>query len=130
MTRAGGVFVAVLAVVLGVASTMVTTTAQAATASHTGALAGAHAAFRAVCRQTGVTLCATIKEMFDGAMALEYQPPLPGRRIAILTNAGGPAALAADALEPLGLTLARTSANAQAALRGSELPQSHAGDGR
>ena len=99
-----------------------TPSGQAATASHTGALAGAHAAFRAVCRQTGVILCGTIKEMFDGAMALEYQPPLPGRRIAILTNAGGPAALAADALEPLGLTLARTSANTQAALRGFLLP--------
>ena len=60
--------------------------------------------------------------MFDGAMALAYQPPLTGRRIAILTNAGGPAALAADALEPLGLTLARTSAATQAALRGFLLP--------
>lgn len=99
-----------------------TTSGQAATASHTGALAGAHAAFRAVCRQTGVVECATIKELFHGAMALEYQPPLLGQQIAILTNAGGPAALAADALEPLGLTLAHTSAATQDALRGYLLP--------
>lgn len=99
-----------------------TSSGQAATASHTGALAGAHAAFHAVCRQTGAIECATIKEMFHGAMALAYQPPLPGRRIAILTNAGGPAALAADALEPEGLTLAHTSAATQAALRGFLLP--------
>jgi acetate---CoA ligase (ADP-forming) len=99
-----------------------TTSGQIATASHTGALAGAHSAFRAICRQTGVIECATIKEMFHGAMALAYQPPLPGRRIAILTNAGGPAALAADALEPLGLTLAHTGAATQATLRGFLLP--------
>jgi acetyl coenzyme A synthetase (ADP forming)-like protein len=95
-----------------------TTSGQTATASHTGALAGAHTAFRALCRQTGVTLCTSIREMFHGAMALAYQPPLLGRRIAILTNAGGPAALAADALESVGLMLAHTSANTQAALRG------------
>ncbi|MGE5333153.1 MAG: acetate--CoA ligase family protein [Nitrososphaerota archaeon] len=99
-----------------------TTSGQTATASHTGALASAHAAFRAVCRQTGVIECATIKDLFHGAMALEYQPPLRGQRIAILTNAGGPAALAADALEPLGLTLAHTSAATQATLRGFLLP--------
>ncbi len=99
-----------------------TTSGQTATASHTGALAGAHAAFHAVCRQSGVIECATIKEMFHDAMALAYQPPLRGRRIAILTNAGGPAALAADALESAGLTLARTSAATQATLRRVLLP--------
>jgi acetyltransferase len=104
-----------------------TTSGQTATASHTGALAGAHAAFRAVCRQTGALECATIKDMFHGAMALAYQPALPGRRIAILTNAGGPAALAADALEPVGLTLAHTSAATQTALRGFLLPDAQVG---
>ena len=99
-----------------------TASGQTATASHTGALAGAHAAFRAVCRQTGVIECATVKEVFDAAVALAYQPPLRGQRIAILTNAGGPAALAADALEPLGLKLARTSPTTQAILRGFLLP--------
>jgi acetyl coenzyme A synthetase (ADP forming)-like protein len=94
-----------------------TASGQIATASHTGALASAHAAFRAACRQTGAIECDTVKALFDGAMALSYQPLLAGRRIAILTNAGGPAALAADHMELTGLTLARTSADAQAALR-------------
>ncbi len=93
-----------------------TTSGQAATASHTGALAGAHAAFSAVCRQAGAIECDTVKALFDNAVALAYQPPLTGQRIAILTNAGGPAALAADGMEPLGLTLARTSPAVQAAL--------------
>lgn len=99
-----------------------TASGQTATASHTGAMAGAHTAFRAACRQTGVIECATVKDMFDGAMALAYQPPLRGRRIAILTNAGGPAALAADTLESLGLQLARTSAATRTTLRGFLLP--------
>ena len=99
-----------------------TSSGQAATASHTGALAGAHTAFHAVCRQTGAIECGAIEEMLHGAMALAYQPPLSGRRITILTNAGGPAALAADALEPFGLTLTHTSAATQAALRGFLLP--------
>ncbi len=91
---------------------------QAATASHTGALAGAHAAFRAACKQAGVVEVQTIRELFDGALALVYQPLPAGSRIAILTNAGGPAALAADALESAGLQLARSSPDAQEALRG------------
>jgi acetyl coenzyme A synthetase (ADP forming)-like protein len=91
---------------------------QAATASHTGALAGVHAAFRAACRQAGVIEVESIRELFDGALALAYQPLPAGGRIAILTNAGGPAALAADALENAGLQLARTGLETRAALRG------------
>jgi acetate---CoA ligase (ADP-forming) len=95
---------------------------QAAAASHTGALAGAHAAFRAMCSQTGVIACDTISELMNGAMALAYQPLLRGRHIAILTNAGGPAALAADALEANGLTMAHTSPATQHQLRTFLLP--------
>ncbi len=99
-----------------------TASGQAATASHTGALAGVHAAFRAACKQTGVIEVESVQALFNGALALAYQP-LPGsNRIAIVTNAGGPAALAADALEPAGLRLARTGAEAQAALRSFLIP--------
>jgi acetyltransferase len=90
---------------------------QTATASHTGALAGAHTAFRAVCRQTGMLEFETIESLFNAALALAHQPLPAGGRIAILTNAGGPAALAADALEGAGLTLARTGAAAHQGLR-------------
>jgi acetyl coenzyme A synthetase (ADP forming)-like protein len=95
---------------------------QAATASHTGALASPHAAFRAACRHYGAIELERIEEMFDGALALAYQPLPQGKRIAILTNAGGPAALAADALSASDLTLAQTGAVAQAALRAVVLP--------
>ncbi len=94
-----------------------TSSGQAATASHTGALAGVHAAFRAACKQAGAIEVAQIEAMFNGALALAYQPLLKGNRIALLTNAGGPAALAADAMESAGLVLARTSLETQAKLR-------------
>ncbi len=99
-----------------------TASGQAATASHTGALAGAHAAFRAACRQTGAIECETVQALMNGALALAYQPLPAGNRVAIVTNAGGPAALAADALEGAGLCLAPTSPATQAVLRSFMLP--------
>ncbi len=95
---------------------------QAATASHTGALAGVHSAFRAACKQTGVQEVETVQALFDAALAFAYQPLPGGNRIALLTNAGGPAALAADALEGTGLRLARTSPETQAQLRATVHP--------
>jgi acetyl coenzyme A synthetase (ADP forming)-like protein len=94
-----------------------TTSGQTATASHTGALASGHTAFRAACRQLGMDEFEDIEAMFHAALALAYQPPPRGNRLALLTNAGGPAALAADALEPAGLALAHTSPATRAALQ-------------
>jgi acetyltransferase len=45
--------------------------------------------------------------LFDMALAIGYQPPLTGSRVAIVTNAGGPGILATDALERAGLSMAR-----------------------
>ena len=56
-----------------------TASGQTATASHTGALAGAHTAFRAACRQTGVIEVESVQALFSGALALAYQP-LPARQ--------------------------------------------------
>jgi acetyl coenzyme A synthetase (ADP forming)-like protein len=79
---------------------------QRAAASHTGALAGVDSAYQAAFRRVGVQQAASIEEMFDWAVALAECPLPRGRRIAILTNAGGPGVIAADALEANGLTLA------------------------
>ena len=95
-----------------------TASGQAATASHTGALAGAHAAFRAACKQTGAIEVDRVQTLFNAALALAYQPLPAGNRIAILTNAGGPAAVAADAFEAAGLRLAQTSPETRVVLRG------------
>jgi len=99
-----------------------TRSGQAATASHTGALAGAHTAFRAVCKKAGAIEVECIETLFNSALALAYQPLPGGDRIAIVTNAGGPAALAADTMESVGLRLAHTNQKAQATLRGFLMP--------
>ncbi len=82
---------------------------QTATASHTGALAGAHAAFAAAALQTGLLEVDQVETLFNAALGLAHQPLPQGDRIAILTNAGGPAVLAADSLDLAGLTLAPPS---------------------
>lgn len=76
-----------------------------AAASHTGALAASDTIVSALFRQTGVIRTATLEEMFDVATLVARQPLPAGPRVAILTNAGGPGILAADACEAHGLQL-------------------------
>lgn len=79
--------------------------ARAAT-SHTGALvAGSELAVAALFRQAGVLRVDTLGELFDLAALLERQPLPAGRSVAIVTNAGGPGTLAADACQAAGLEL-------------------------
>lgn len=104
-----------------------TVSGRVATASHTGALAGAHAAFRAACRQTGVIEVERVQTLFHAAIALACQPLPADNRIAIVTNAGGPAAVAADAFEAAGLRLARTGPETQAILAGFLHPNAQLG---
>jgi acetyl coenzyme A synthetase (ADP forming)-like protein len=78
-----------------------------AASSHTGALAGSDAAVNALFHQSGVIRTDTIEELFDTAMLLASQPVPVGPGVAILTNAGGPGIMAADACESAGLTLAK-----------------------
>jgi acetyltransferase len=90
---------------------------QRAAASHTGALAGQESAYDAAFRRAGVIRADTIEEMFEWARALAACPLPQGRRIAVLTNAGGPGVTAADALEAQGLQLADLSDSTLAAMR-------------
>jgi acetyltransferase len=90
---------------------------QRAVASHTGALAGQEAAYNAAFARAGVIRADTNEEMFDWARALAWCP-LPRRRdIAVLTNAGGPGVVAADAIEALGLPLAALADETVARMR-------------
>ncbi|WP_395745236.1 acetate--CoA ligase family protein [Prosthecobacter sp.] len=75
-----------------------TAEASRAAASHTGAMTGSDAVLDAALRQSGVLRVERIEELFDMAEVLAKQPLPAGRRLAIVTNAGGPAALATDAL--------------------------------
>lgn len=88
-----------------------------ATSSHTGALvAASDVPVDALFRQSGVIRTDTLGEMFDVAALLACQKPPKGRRVAILTNAGGPAILCADACEGEGLVLPELSAATRAKL--------------
>ena len=89
-----------------------------AAASHTGALASSDTIVDALFRQSGVIRTHTIEEMFDVARLLVDQPVPRGRRVGILTNAGGPGILAADACEAEGMTVPRLSDASMTALRG------------
>ena len=77
---------------------------QRAASSHTGALlAAADTTVDALFRHAGVIRTDTVGEMFDVAAVLSRQPLPRGNRVAIVTNAGGPAILCTDACEADGL---------------------------
>ncbi len=88
-----------------------------AASSHTGALASSDVAVGALFRQAGVIRVDSIEELFGVGSLLADQPIPVGRRVGIITNAGGPGILAADALEANGLELPGLSEDLQARLR-------------
>ena len=87
-----------------------------AAASHTGALAGSPAVFHAAARQCGVVTCRTTQDLVDLGASLAYLPLPRGRRVAVITNGGGPGVLAADEVALNGLELAELPADLIAAL--------------
>jgi acetate---CoA ligase (ADP-forming) len=99
---------------------------QRAAASHTGALLGAaDSTVDALFRQSGVIRTDTLAEMFDVASLLSSQPLPPGSRVGVITNAGGPGILCADALEADDVEVPELSAETQEKLRAFLPP--HAG---
>jgi acetyl coenzyme A synthetase (ADP forming)-like protein len=87
-----------------------------AASSHTAALAGSDAAVDALFRQAGVLRAETLEELVDAAALLSSQPLPRGRRVAVLTNAGGLGILCADACEGEELELPELSPETRAAL--------------
>jgi acetyl coenzyme A synthetase (ADP forming)-like protein len=86
-------------------------------ASHTGALAGSQEAYKAIFAQSGVLRVETLEELFDYAIAFAYQP-IPkydgtagsgGGGTAVVSNAGGPATIIADASSKYNLKLTKLS---------------------
>ena len=74
-----------------------------AAASHTGAMAGEDAVYDAAFKRAGIVRVNTIGELFDCAELMAKQPRPTGPRLAVVTNAGGPGVMAADALSQYGL---------------------------
>ncbi len=77
--------------------------------SHTGALSSKDSVVSALLRQFGIIRAENVDELFNIAKGFENFPLPKGNRVGIVTNAGGPAILAVDALEKEGLELARFS---------------------
>ncbi|MEW6637179.1 MAG: bifunctional acetate--CoA ligase family protein/GNAT family N-acetyltransferase, partial [Actinomycetota bacterium] len=93
-----------------------TEAAGKAAASHTGSLTGSDEVLDAAFRRSGVLRVDEISELFDMAEVLGKQPRPRGPRLTILTNAGGPAVLATDALIARGGELAEISPETMEAL--------------
>jgi acyl-CoA synthetase (NDP forming) len=74
--------------------------------SHTASIAGSDVVFDAAFKKAGIIRVEDMEELLNSAIALAKQPPLKGENIAIVSNVGGPAILAADAIDKVGLKLA------------------------
>jgi acetyl coenzyme A synthetase (ADP forming)-like protein len=92
-----------------------------AACAHTGNLTGADSAYAAAFKRAGIIRAESLDSVFDYAAAFAEQPLPRGDRVAIITNAGGPAVMAADAVERSGLRLAKLEGQAMERLK-SELP--------
>ena len=94
-----------------------TSTGARAASSHTAALAGSEAAVDALFRQAGVIRARTLEELIDAAALLAAQPLPAGRRVGVITNAGGLGILCADACDAAGLELPPLAPETETALR-------------
>ncbi|MBU4350271.1 acetate--CoA ligase family protein [bacterium] len=82
-----------------------------AASSHTGSLAGEDKIYDAAFRQAGILRVEGVEEMFDLCRGLINYPKIKGNKIGVVTNSGGPAVLATDKLEELGLMVSEPSEN-------------------
>ncbi len=89
---------------------------ERAASSHTAAISAGDVAVQALFRQAGIIRTDTLSELFDVATLLARQPLPRGNRVGIVTNAGGPGILAADALESNGLVVPSLSSDLRTAL--------------
>lgn len=80
-----------------------------AASSHTGAIAGSDDAYAAAFRQSGIVRAPDLESLFFLAEAFSCLPLPRGPNVAVLSNAGGPGILAADACEKTSLHMARLS---------------------
>ncbi len=94
-----------------------------AASSHTGALGSSDKVVDAVLDQFGIIRAETLTELFNTSKGFENFPKPEGNRIAVVTNAGGPAILAVDSLEKNNLQLAKLSDETKRKLRGIAHPE-------
>jgi acyl-CoA synthetase (NDP forming) len=88
-----------------------------AASSHTGAMGSKDKVINAIMDQFGIVRADDLNDLFNIAKGFENFPLPRGNRIGVVTNAGGPAILTVDTLEPNGLTLAELSEETKSELR-------------
>ncbi len=93
-----------------------------AASSHTGAMVGMDVATDALFAQCGVIRVDTVEGLFDMGMGFGNAPLPKGNRVAVVTNAGGPGIIIADALESQGLEVAELAEATKDELR-RKLPE-------
>jgi len=86
--------------------------------THTASIAGSDEVFDAAFRKAGLIRVCDAEELMNSAMALAKQPVLWGDNVAIVSNVGGPAILAADAVVRNGLKLAQLSKTVRKKIEG------------
>ncbi|MCK5593565.1 CoA-binding protein, partial [Candidatus Bathyarchaeota archaeon] len=77
--------------------------------SHTASIAGSDEIFDAALKKAGIIRVGDIEELMNAAIAFSKQPPMRGDNVAVVSNVGGPAILAADAVARNNLKLAALS---------------------
>ena len=82
--------------------------------SHTASIAGSDEIFDAAFKKAGIIRVEDVEELMNAAIALSKQPPMRGDNVAIVSNVGGPAILAADAVVKNNLKLATLSEKTKA----------------
>jgi len=84
--------------------------------SHTGAIAGEDKVFESAITQVGAIRCSDLGDFFDLAQALTWSIVPMGPRVAVVTNAGGPAVIVSDSINQHGLELAKLTEDTQKSL--------------
>jgi len=77
-----------------------------AVSSHTGTLAGSAKAYDAAFKQAGIIRANNTRDLFNYATAFSYQPLPKGKKVVIITNAGGPGIMATDECDKSNIFLA------------------------
>ncbi len=88
-----------------------------AASSHTGSIAGSYQAYRAAFKQAGIIEAESSSDLLDYGRALAYQPLPAGKRVAVITNAGGPGVITTDEVSEHGMEMAKFDSDTRQALR-------------
>ncbi len=83
--------------------------AKVAIESHTGAIAGSIDMFKTGTNQVGIIEAKNARELFNNTMMFSWSKPMRGKRVAVVTNAGGPGIVATDSIVKNGLQMAKIS---------------------